>query len=87
MHRAYFYVVLSGERWAVRLSGRPIPELFDRKAQAIHAAVEAAQDHWRQTGQPTGVRIQLSNGHWENERNYGDDPEPSAATAPTTSTK
>jgi len=78
MHRAYFYVVLSGERWALRLSGRHVPELFDRKAQAVRAAVDAAQDMWKQTGQPTGVRVQLSNGRWEDERTYGDDPQQSA---------
>jgi hypothetical protein len=75
MSRAYFYVLLSDDRWAVRLGGRHVPEIFDRKAQAVRAAIDAAQELWKQTGQPTGVRVQLSNGRWEEERIYGDDPQ------------
>ena len=74
MDRAYFYVLLSDDRWAVRVGGTHVPALFDRKAKAVRAAIDAAEDQWKQTGQPTGVRVQLSNGRWEDERIYGNDP-------------
>ena len=74
MRRSYIYVVLSGDRWAVKLHGHSVVQLFDRKAQAVRAANDAAQEIWTEAGLPTGVRVQLSNGTWQDERTYGTDP-------------
>ena len=72
MRRSYIYVVLSGDRWAVRLEGRHVVELFDRKSQAVRAAIVAAEEIWIEAGLPTAVRVQLSNGAWEQDRHYGE---------------
>ena len=74
MRRSCIYVVLSGDRWAVRLEGRNIVELFDRKSQAVRAAIQAAEEIWSEAGLPTAVRVQLSSGAWEQERHFGELP-------------
>jgi hypothetical protein len=73
MRRTYVYVVLSGDRWVVKREGRNVVQVFDRKLPAVRAAMQSAQEMHREDGQPTGVRVQLSNGQWEDERTFGNE--------------
>jgi hypothetical protein len=79
MRRNHIYVVHSGDRWAVKLEGCNVMQLFDRKAQALRAANDVAEEIWAQEGVPTGVQVQVSSGRWEVARKFGEDPLPIAS--------
>ena len=72
MPRSFNYVVLSGDRWAVRLEERHLVELFGRESQAVRSAIGAAEVIWAESGLPTVVRVQLPNGTREQDRFYGE---------------
>jgi hypothetical protein len=76
MARFYFYVVVSGQQWAVKQEGQSQGLLYGTQSAAIEAAASAARTMNQNTGRATGVRIQGSNGQWRDERSYGDDPFP-----------
>jgi ribosomal protein L31E len=78
MRRSHIYVVHSGERWAVKLQGCNVVQVFDRKAQALRAANDVAEEIWSQDGVPTRVQVQVSSGRWEQAREFGEEPLPIA---------
>jgi hypothetical protein len=73
MRCSHIYVIPSRGRWAVKLEGCNMLRLFDRKAQAVRGATEAAEEIWIEDGVPTRVRVQVSQGHWEDARTFGQD--------------
>jgi ribosomal protein L31E len=79
MRRTHIYVVHSGDRWAVKLEGFNIVQQFNRKAQALRAANEVAEEIWSQEGVPTRVQVQVSRGRWDDVRGFGDEPLPLAS--------
>ena len=70
----HIYVIPSEGRWALKLEGCNVVQLFGRKAQAVRAANEAAEEIWAEDGVPTRVRVQVSQGQWEDARTFGEDP-------------
>jgi hypothetical protein len=74
MRSCHIYVIPSEGRWALKLEGCNVVQLFGRKAQAVRAANEAAEDIWTEDGVPVRVRVQVSHGRWEDARKFGEDP-------------
>lgn len=75
--RLYYYVLTVGGRWEVRVQGHPNGSfMFDRKEDALNGARAGAKENWEKNGKPSGVRVQLQNGQWEEERTFGNDPFP-----------
>jgi hypothetical protein len=74
MRCSHIYVIQSNGRWTVKLEGCNVVRLFDRKAHAVRAATEAAEDIWTEDGFPTRVRVQVAPGQWEDARTFGEDP-------------
>lgn len=76
MARFYYFVVTSGNGWAVHTgAGSPRREFTTQADAVAYAARTANTDHVLQ-GRPTGVRIQGRDSQWRDERSYGDDPFP-----------
>jgi len=71
MRCSHIYVVQSNGRWTVKLEGCNVVRLFDRKAHAVRAATEAAEEIWMEGGVPTRVRVQVAPGQWEDARTFG----------------
>ena len=76
MQRFYYYVVPSGNSWAVRWDKDDRLFPFQSKDQAVAAAVSAARANWDQSRLHSGVKIQLADGRGEEGRRVGNDPEP-----------
>jgi hypothetical protein len=74
MRCSHIYVIQSNGRWTVKLEGCNVVRLFDRKAHAVRAATEAAEEIWTEDGVPTRVRVQVAPGQWEDARTFGEDP-------------
>jgi hypothetical protein len=71
MRCRHIYVIQSGGRWTVKLEDCNVVRLFDRKAQAVRAAAETAEETWTEDGVPTRVRMQVAPGQWEDARAFG----------------
>jgi hypothetical protein len=72
MRRSHIYVVHSGDRWAVKLDGCNVVQEFGRKAQAMRAATQVAEEIWSEDGVPTAVRLQVCPGRWEIAKTFGE---------------
>ena len=75
--RFYYYVLQHPRGWEIRMEGHP-PGSFvaTTKQEAVSAAAAAANENWTKNKSPSGVRVQLQNGQWQEERTYGNDPFP-----------
>jgi hypothetical protein len=73
MRCSHIYVIQSNGRWTVKLEGCNVVRLFDRKAHAVRAATEAAEEIWTEDGVPTRVRVQVSHGQWEDAGTFGEE--------------
>jgi hypothetical protein len=74
MRCSHLYVIPSEGRWALKLEGCNVVQLFDRKAQAVRAANETAEEIWAEDGVQARVLVQVSQGRWEDARMFGEDP-------------
>ena len=75
--RFYYYVLTHARGWEVRMEGHPEGSfVYDTKERAVAAAAEAGNINWTQNKRPSGVRVQLQSGQWQEERTYGNDPFP-----------
>lgn len=75
MTRHYYYVSPSKAGWQITMDNDNNVWTYATKQQALDAAVAAARDtHLK--GRKSGVKVQLGNGQWQEERTYGDDPFP-----------
>jgi hypothetical protein len=76
MARTYWNVVKAAGRWEVRKQGEAAGERFGAQQVAIEHARFLATSEFIESGAPTGIRIQGSDGHWRDERTYGEEPFP-----------
>ena len=72
MQRSHIFVIHSGDRWTVKLAGCNVVQMFERKAHAVRAALQAANDIWSEEGVPTEVKVHVSPGRWEDAGTFGD---------------
>jgi len=76
MSRVYYYLSPNGSKWKVTADGHPGKQWdYETKQAALNATVAAANATWSK-GVKCGIRVQLANGQWQEERTYGDDPFP-----------
>jgi uncharacterized protein DUF2188 len=68
--RTVYFVLSDRGGWKVTEEGRELSQ-HETKEEAIDAAVRAAQ-----ANEPSQVKVQKQNGTWNEERSYGDDPDP-----------
>lgn len=73
MARAHYYVLRRPSGWKVQLNG--VDYSYTTKGEAVRAAVDAAHSSGR-NGHDAQVLIQGSDGKWQTEWTYGNDPYP-----------
>lgn len=77
MARTYYYVSPATGGWKITVDGLPGQQWdYATKDAAVNAAATAAKKNWETKKRQSGVRIQLANGQWQDERTYGNDPFP-----------
>lgn len=73
MAREVFYVVVHGDRWAVKHNGVNV-STHNTQAEALEAARARAKALWEIHKKPSQVVVQGKDGKFREERTYGNDP-------------
>lgn len=71
VERIYYDVAPTDEGWSAK--GREGEAInFGSKDAAISVAAAVARKVWEEGGRPSGVRVLLPDGQWEDERTFGE---------------
>ena len=74
MSRLYYYVVDTASGWTLTVGDDPdwhSPVDYSSRDEAMAVAAVLAHSEWKNSGRPTGIRVQSASGEWHDERTFG----------------